>query len=75
MTALGLSSAGTLLAACGQDDETGTPQTGSGATPPAEDAPFALARKDNPVTLPLHDDVPAVASGLEPEAGPLKIYN
>jgi spermidine/putrescine transport system substrate-binding protein len=74
--ALGLSSAGTLLAACGGDDgATGTPQTGSGATPPAEDAPFALARKDNPVTLPLHDDVPAIASGLEPEAGPLKIYN
>jgi spermidine/putrescine transport system substrate-binding protein len=27
------------------------------------------------VTLPLYDDNPPIASGLEPEAGPLKIYN
>jgi spermidine/putrescine transport system substrate-binding protein len=38
-------------------------------------APFELARRDNPVTLPLFDDNPPIESGLEPESGTLKIYN
>src|SRR5262249_31703501 len=38
--------------------------------------PFPLARPDNPVTWPLYDDNPAIASGLAPEKGAtLKIYN
>jgi spermidine/putrescine transport system substrate-binding protein len=72
--ALSLSGAGTLLAACGSDEgasPAGTGQGGDGTTT----APFELARRDQPVTLPLFDDNSAVASGLEPEKGPLKIYN
>ncbi len=61
---LGLSIAGPLLAACGGGDD-------STFRPPE----LQLARPDNPVTWPLYDDNQAIASGLEPEAGPLKIYN
>lgn len=60
--ALALSGAGGLLSACGGGD--------SGA-----DSTLQLARPDRPVTLPLFDDNPAIASGLSPEAGPLRIYN
>ncbi|MGH3116099.1 MAG: polyamine ABC transporter substrate-binding protein [Gaiellales bacterium] len=67
--ALALSGSGTLLAACSSEGgDTGGP-AGTGA------APFELARRDNPVTLPLFDDNPAIASSMEPESGPLKIYN
>jgi spermidine/putrescine transport system substrate-binding protein len=45
------------------------------ATPPPEDLPFPLARPDNPVTLPFFDDNPPVESGLQPEEGPLEVYN
>ncbi|HXV57761.1 MAG TPA: spermidine/putrescine ABC transporter substrate-binding protein [Gaiellaceae bacterium] len=75
---LGLSGAGALLAACGGDDATGlagdTNRAGDTVTP--EDSPFQLARRDNPVTLPLFDDNPPIESGLQPESGAtLKIYN
>lgn len=60
--ALGLTMAPTLLAACGGSDSGGSTS-------------LELARPDNPVTLPLFDDNPAIASGLEPETGTLKIYN
>jgi len=66
LTALGaltLSSAGGLLSACGGSDSSSSATT------------LQLARPDNPVTLPLFDDNPAIASGLEPENGPLRIYN
>lgn len=66
LTALGaltLSGAGGLLTACGGDEGS------SGATE------LQLARPDNPVTLPLFDDNQAIASGLDPEQGPLRIYN
>jgi spermidine/putrescine transport system substrate-binding protein len=66
--AIALSGGGSLLAACASEGDV-TVGTGTGA------APFELARQDNPVTLPLFDDNPAIAAGLEPEAGPLKIYN
>jgi spermidine/putrescine transport system substrate-binding protein len=58
---IGLSSLGTLLAACGGGD--------GGA------AALELASPSNPVTQPLFDDNPPVASGLEPEKGTLRIYN
>jgi spermidine/putrescine transport system substrate-binding protein len=45
------------------------------ATTAASDLPFPLARPESPVTLPIVDDNPVIESGLEPEAGPLKIYN
>ncbi len=60
--ALGLTIAPSLLAACG-----GSSSSGSAA--------LELARPDNPVTLPIFDDNPMIASGLEPEKGTLKIYN
>lgn len=36
---------------------------------------FELARPNHPLRLTVHDDVPPIAEGLEPEAGPLRIYN
>src|SRR5918999_3082689 len=76
VAALGASSAGSLLAACGGGEESASPGgTGAGDGGAQTGAPFELARRDNPVTLPLFDDNPAIANGLEPEAGPLKIYN
>ena len=56
-----------ILSACGEEgpSEAGSPS-------PA----LQLARPDNPVTLPIEGN-PAIADGLQPEAGPLKIlgYN
>jgi spermidine/putrescine transport system substrate-binding protein len=66
-----LSGGGSLLAACSSE---GGDAGGPGGTGTST-APFELARRDNPVTLPLFDDNPAIASGMEPEGGPLKIYN
>jgi hypothetical protein len=61
---VGLSSLSTLLAACGGGN--------NGAfTPPA----LNLASPENPVTQPLFDDNPMIASGLDPESGPLRLYN
>lgn len=82
-TALGLAGSGSLLAACGGSGGSATPTsttpaTGSDTTPATTgggDAPFQLARPDNPVTLPLFDDNPPPESGLEPEGGPLRVYN
>jgi spermidine/putrescine transport system substrate-binding protein len=59
--AAALSGAG-LLAACGGGSDSGT----SG---------LKLASPENPATLPLFDDNQAIESGLEPEKGPLRIFN
>lgn len=40
-----------------------------------EGAELAVGTPANPVQQPLFDDNPAIESGLEPEAGPLRIYN
>jgi spermidine/putrescine transport system substrate-binding protein len=61
---IGLSSLSTILAACGGSDD--------GNFRPPE---LMLAKPDNPVTWPLLDDNPMIASGLEPESGTLRIYN
>jgi spermidine/putrescine transport system substrate-binding protein len=66
--AMALSGSSAFLAACASDSDE---SSGTGTST----APFELARQDNPVTLPLYDDNPAIAANLEPEAGPLKIYN
>ena len=58
---VGLSSLSSILAACGGGDEAS--------------AELQFARPDNPVTQPFFDDNPAIASGLEPESGTLRIYN
>ena len=61
---VGLSSLSTILAACGGSD--------NGNFKPPE---LMLAKPDSPVTWPLLDDNPMIASGLEPESGTLRIYN
>jgi spermidine/putrescine transport system substrate-binding protein len=61
---VGLSSLGALLTACGGSD--------NGNFKPPE---LTLAKPDSPVTWPLLDDNPMIASGLEPESGTLRIYN
>ena len=62
ISAAALSGAG-LLAACGSD--TGGPSTSA----------IQIASPSNPATLPLSDDNQSIESGLEPEKGPLKVYN
>lgn len=66
--ALGLTAAG-LLGGC--VDTTSSPAGGSADSGPGG---IPLGRPDRPVTLPLYDDNPAIASGLRPEAGPLQVY-
>jgi spermidine/putrescine transport system substrate-binding protein len=78
----GLPLAGGLIAAC-SSSTTVTPQStapaasggSTASTVPLGPGGIPLARRDNPVTLPVYNDVPPVASGLTPEAGPLKVYN
>jgi spermidine/putrescine transport system substrate-binding protein len=77
--AIAFSSVGALLAACGEAPPVSPTGGASGGTTgggsPAN-TPFPLARPDNPVTWPIYDDNPAIASGLQPESGAtLKIYN
>ncbi len=60
---IGLSSLSTILAACG---------SGNGSSAADE---LQIASPDNPVMWSLYDDNPMIASGLEPEGGPLRIYN
>jgi len=57
----GTAVAGGLLAGCG-----------SGASSASK---LAIGTRENPVEQPLFDDNPAVKSGLEPEDGPLRVYN
>ncbi len=59
---IGLSSLSTVLAACGGSTEDATGE-------------LQFARPDNPVTHPVYEDNPAIAAGLEPESGTLRIYN
>ncbi len=65
--ALGFSGMAALLAACQER----AAEPGAGGLPAGPE----LASPDNPATLPLFDDVPAIGDGLSPEAGPLRIYN
>ena len=64
-TGIALPSLAAILAACGGSSTSG----GDGTTAPP------IARPDAPVELPLYDDIPPIADDLEPEPGPLKIYN
>lgn len=55
-----------LLAACG----------GGGTEPGSSTAGgIVIGTPEKPVKQPLFDDNPAIESGLEPEAGPLRVYN
>src|ERR687897_3384438 len=59
----GTAVAGGLLAGCG---------SGSSSY---SDSRLAIGTRENPVQQPLFDEVPRVESGLEPEEGPLRLYN
>ena len=62
--ALAAVAGGGVLAGCGRERN------------PVSAAGIALSRPDNPVRLPFHPDVPAIADGLAPETGGvLKIFN
>jgi spermidine/putrescine transport system substrate-binding protein len=65
-----------LLAACGTTAPTG-PSSSSGSKTVAAQGPggLALARPNQPVTLPIYADNKPITSGLQPEKGPLQIYN
>ena len=60
---------GPLLAACGGDDDDGEQQWRWGGADALAGTP------EKPVTLPIFDDNPAIADGLAPETGTLKIFN
>jgi spermidine/putrescine transport system substrate-binding protein len=72
VTGIAIPSLAAILAACGSDDN-GTTSSGgdgeSGGTPQLQ-----LASPDNPVTLPISETNQPIADGLDPEAGPLKIF-
>jgi spermidine/putrescine transport system substrate-binding protein len=74
MAGIAVPSLGAILAACG-DDGTGAGENGNGEAPPPEEGGLTIGTMENPVSQPLFDDNPAIESGLEPEAGPLRIYN
>lgn len=62
--AAGTTVAGTLLAACGDS-------SGGGEST----ARIQIGTPENPIRQPLFDDNPPIESGLEPEEGPLRLYN
>jgi spermidine/putrescine transport system substrate-binding protein len=65
-TFLGGAAAVVVLAACGGDDTSSSVDT---------DVASQIATPDNPVTFPLYEDNPAIADGLQPESGTLRIAN
>jgi spermidine/putrescine transport system substrate-binding protein len=70
VTGVALPSMAAILAACSNDTGGGTGSSGaSGGTTGG----LQLARPDNPVTIPITGDNPAIPDGMQPEAGPLKI--
>jgi spermidine/putrescine transport system substrate-binding protein len=68
MTGVALPTSAAILAACGGD---GGPAPGGNG---AANVP-RFGTPDEPVTLQTYEDNPPIDSGLEPEAGPLVIYN
>ncbi|MGE5459466.1 MAG: ABC transporter substrate-binding protein [Solirubrobacterales bacterium] len=68
-TGIALPSLAAILAACSDSTTDG----GGGVT--GGTGGIELISPTNPQTLPLFDDVPAIADNLQPEAGPLRIYN
>jgi spermidine/putrescine transport system substrate-binding protein len=61
----GTALAGTVLAACGGGDDDGAVSSGG----------IQIGTPDNPVRQPISDDNPPIESNLEPEPGPLQVYN
>ena len=64
-----LPTASAILAACGDDS------TGDSSGENGEDLAPRFGTAENPATLQLYDDNPAIDSDLEPEEGPLVLYN
>ncbi|HZN42927.1 MAG TPA: spermidine/putrescine ABC transporter substrate-binding protein [Actinomycetota bacterium] len=64
-----LPTASAILAACGGNGSGGGDGGGD------EDLTPRFGTADNPATLQLYDDNPAIESNLEPEEGPLVLYN
>jgi spermidine/putrescine transport system substrate-binding protein len=64
----GTAVAGSVLAACGGNGP--KPVGGNGKT-----GGIVIGTPENPVEQPLYDDNPPIDSNLEPERGPLLIYN
>ncbi len=62
---------GSSLAACGDDDDT----AGGGDSGSDDAVTLPIGTLEDPATLPLFDDIPAVASDAEVEDGTLEIYN
>jgi spermidine/putrescine transport system substrate-binding protein len=60
----GAAMAGGLLAGCG-----------SGGASSSSAVDVVVGTRDKPVKQPLYDDNPMIESGLEPEKGPLRLYN
>ncbi|MGH2595211.1 MAG: extracellular solute-binding protein [Actinomycetota bacterium] len=72
-TGVAVPSLAAILAACGSSSSNDAGSTG-GSSGASGSGGLQLARPDNPVTLPLTAENPAIADGLSPEAGPLKIF-
>src|ERR687889_595409 len=60
----GTVAAGGLLAGCG-----------SGGGSPSSASRVVIGTREDPVEQPLYEDNPMIESGLEPEKGPLRLYN
>ena len=61
-----------ILAACRDSSVPSPSGSGNGSVSPTG---IPLARPNAPVTLPLYEDVPAIADDLPMEEGPLRVYN
>lgn len=61
--------AGSALSACSDTTVPG------GQDPHLAPGGLPLARPDHPVQLPIYPDNPSIPSGLQPEGGPLQLYN
>jgi spermidine/putrescine transport system substrate-binding protein len=67
---------GALLSACGggtSGQGGATPSSRGGAT--GDTGGLAIGSPGNPAEQPLFDDRPPIESGLDPESGPLRLYN
>jgi spermidine/putrescine transport system substrate-binding protein len=60
----GTAAAGGLLAGCG-----------SGGGSSSSSAQVVVGTREDPARQPLYDDNPMIESGLDPEKGPLRVYN
>ena len=67
---------GVLLSACGgSSTSSGGGNASGGASDAADTGGLVIGSPGEPAQQPLFDDIPVIESGLEPEAGPLRIYN